>query len=161
MVLHHLNVSGRATQPFASPEARAACRNRVPLTLPEACAGGFFVHPTRLRRALANTARPGGLSRSDVFRRSGTRSHLPGGTERGRSRQGSSQNIEGRIMVSVQDQSTGRAHMGTLTQALLHAIPATRTILRREARRDGDDGHISSRAIVADVRRGRGPNWHH
>ena len=40
--------------------------------------------------------------------------------------------------------------MGTLSQALLHAIPATRTILRREVRRDGDDGHISSRAVGAD-----------
>src|SRR5215467_3866498 len=93
------------------------------LTLPEACAGGCFVHPARVPRALANTARRGGLSRSDLFRRTGTRSHLPGGTERGYYRQGSSQNIPRGVLVSVQHQATVGAEVGARGERHLDAIP--------------------------------------
>jgi hypothetical protein len=131
-----------------------------PLTLPEACAGGFFLQPARLRRALANTARRGGLSRSEVFRRSGTRSHLPGGTVMGSYRQGSSQNIERGIPVPIQHESTLRAAMGAHGERFLDPESTARAILGGEPRRDDDNRHISSRAVVPDVRRGRGPNWH-
>src|SRR5215469_7686793 len=120
------------------------------LTLPEACAGGFFLHPARMPRALANTARRGGLSRSDLFRRNGTRSHLPGGTERGRSHQGSSQNIQRGVPVPFQSQPTVGAHVGTRGEAFLHAMPAPTALLRGEPGRDGDDRHISYRAVVTD-----------
>src|SRR5215472_9790139 len=103
--------------------------NTYALTLPTAEAGGFFVHPTRLRRALANTARRGGLSRSDLFRRTGTRSHLPGGTEMGHSHQGSSQDIPRGVLVSVQHQATVGADVGAHGERHLDAIPTPAAIL--------------------------------
>src|SRR5215469_17621901 len=120
-----------------------------------------FDTPRSLRRGILPSSSPfatcpcehsrrGGLSRSDLFRRNGTRSHLPGGTERGRYHLGSSQNIQRGVLVPVQYQPTVGAHVGTRGEAFLHAIPAPTAILRGEAGRDGDDRHISYRAVVAD-----------
>jgi hypothetical protein len=131
------------------------------LTLPEACAGGCFLHPARVPRALANTARRGGLSRSDWFRRKGTRSHLPGGTESGCYYQSSRQNMEGCVLVPIPYKTTGGADMGTHRERFLPPNPTAAALLRRVARRDGHDRHISSRAVGADVRSGTDPTWQH
>jgi len=84
------------------------------LTLPTPEGVGFFFHPARVPRALANTARRGGLSRSVAYCRNSTRFRLPGGTvQGGQQDQGGQENIQGRIVVSIQHQSTVGADMGS------------------------------------------------
>src|ERR1051326_2618112 len=94
-------------------------------------------------------SRRGVLSRSDVFRRSGTRSHLPGRTESGHYHQSSSQDIQRGVLVSVQPQAAVGADVSTHGERFLHAIAASTTVLRGEPGRDGDDRHISYHAVVA------------
>src|SRR5215469_5019104 len=95
--------------------------------------------------------RRGGLSRSVVSRRTGTRSRLPSGTE------STVENVEGRVMVTIQYQTTRRTDMGAHAERLLHPEPTPAAILRREACRNRYNGDAMYLSIVAHPREEQAP----
>ena len=64
--------------------------------------------------------------------------------------QGSSQDIQRGVLVSVQYQATVGADVGPHGERFLDPLAAARTILRRVAWRDGYHGNAVQRAIVPD-----------
>src|SRR5215472_8676868 len=92
--------------PAGGHPVRLPPRSFAALTLPKACARGFFSHPADLTERNC-------LRRLVVFcpeaassRRSGTRFRLPGGTVGSYPVQGSQENVQGRVPISVQHQTT-------------------------------------------------------
>jgi hypothetical protein len=90
------------------------------------------------------------MSRSVAFRRSGTRSRLPGGTVvGGHDQQCGSQDIQRGVPIPVQHKTTGRTEVGAHRKGFLDAIATPRAILRGEARRNGDNGDAMDLSVVA------------
>lgn len=90
------------------------------------------------------------MSRSVLSHRSGTRFRLPGGTECCHVCQGSRENVERSIMISIKHQATTRTDMGTSAKTFLYPFATAGTILRGKTGRDGHNRHARYLPIVAE-----------